>query len=81
MAIKKIIIDCDCGTDDAVALVLLLSAHKLKKIEIKAITCVAGNAPVDCVVKNVFRTLQVCDSLDVRHYTVKNIKYKLNFIF
>lgn len=66
MCVKKIVIDCDAGSDDAIALVMLVSAHKLNKIEIKGITCTAGNASLNNVVNNVFRTLQVCDALDVR---------------
>ncbi|XP_031787342.1 inosine-uridine preferring nucleoside hydrolase isoform X2 [Nasonia vitripennis] len=65
MECQKIIVDCDAGTDDALALILLIAAHKQKKIEILAITCVTGNTYVDNVVNNVFRTLRVCDALDI----------------
>lgn len=62
---KSIIVDCDAGTDDALALIILLAAHRSKKINVKAVTCVNGNTVVDNVVKNVFRTLQVCEITDV----------------
>ncbi|CAG5073783.1 Similar to IUNH: Inosine-uridine preferring nucleoside hydrolase (Crithidia fasciculata) [Cotesia congregata] len=39
--IKKVIVDCDGGYDDAVSLVLLIDAHKKNIIDLKAITCVA----------------------------------------
>ena len=39
--IKKIILDCDPGHDDAVAIML---AAANKKIKILGITCVGGNA-------------------------------------
>lgn len=65
---KDIIVDCDAGIDDALALVLFLPHHKAKKINIKAITCVNGNTGVNNVVKNVFRTLQVCEVSDVSIY-------------
>ena len=41
---KKIILDCDPGHDDAVA-IMLAAAHD--DIEILGITCVAGNATLD----------------------------------
>ncbi|XP_012275099.1 inosine-uridine preferring nucleoside hydrolase [Orussus abietinus] len=65
MELRKVIIDCDAGTDDAVALIILIAAHKTKKIKIMAITCVSGNTSVDNVVINVFRTLEACDALDI----------------
>lgn len=68
MNMKKIIVDCDAGSDDAVALVLLIEAHKRNKIKLMAITCVAGNTTVNNVVKNVFRTLETCDTFDIPVY-------------
>ncbi|OXU30884.1 hypothetical protein TSAR_002605 [Trichomalopsis sarcophagae] len=65
MECQKIIVDCDAGTDDALALTMLIAAHKQKKIEIMAITCVTGNTYVDNVINNVFRTLHVCDAVDI----------------
>ncbi|XP_078039047.1 pyrimidine-specific ribonucleoside hydrolase RihA-like [Augochlora pura] len=62
---KQLIIDCDAGVDDALALIILLAAHKKKEIEIKAITCVNGNTEVVNVVKNVCRTLNVCEVTDI----------------
>ncbi|XP_054014099.1 pyrimidine-specific ribonucleoside hydrolase RihA-like [Hylaeus anthracinus] len=62
---KSIIIDCDAGIDDALALIILIAAHKQKEIEIKAITCVNGNTTVENVVKNVFKTLDVCEVTDI----------------
>ena len=61
----KVVIDCDAGIDDALALIILIAAHKQEKIQIKAITCVNGNTSVNNVVKNVFRTLDVCKATDV----------------
>ncbi|KZC05065.1 PREDICTED: pyrimidine-specific ribonucleoside hydrolase RihA-like [Dufourea novaeangliae] len=65
MTEKNFIIDCDAGVDDALALIILIAAHKQKQIQIKAITCVHGNTTVDNVVKNVFRTLHVCETTDI----------------
>lgn len=62
---KSIIVDCDAGLDDALALIILLAGHVTREIEIKAVTCVNGNTNVDNVVKNVFRTLDVCGCQEV----------------
>ena len=51
---KKIILDCDPGHDDAVA-IMLAAAHD--DIEILGITCVAGNATLENTKKN---ALKVC---------------------
>jgi len=42
-----VIIDCDTGVDDALALLL---ACKSKKLDVLAVTCVAGNGPLDLIV-------------------------------
>lgn len=65
---KSIIVDCDAGLDDALALIILLAGHAAREIEIKAVTCVNGNTNVDNVVKNVFRTLDVCGCQEIPVY-------------
>lgn len=62
---KRVIIDVDVGTDDAVALLLCLAADAKKIIKIEAITCVNGNTTVDNVVCNVYRILAVAKRTDV----------------
>ncbi len=54
---KKIIIDCDPGYDDAVA--LLLAAGN-PNIDVLAITTVAGNQTIDKVTKNALRIAKLC---------------------
>ena len=49
MAVKKIIIDCDPGIDDALALVF---AHGHPDLELLGITTVAGNVGVDTTTAN-----------------------------
>lgn len=65
---KEVIVDCDAGIDDALALIILFAAHKHKRINIRAVTCVYGNTSVQNVVKNVFRTMEACDITDVPVY-------------
>lgn len=52
------IIDTDCGIDDAQAIMMALAAPD---VEILAITCVFGNTAVDNVCQNVLRVLSVCE--------------------
>ena len=40
---RKIILDCDTGTDDAMAIIM---AALSKDIDLSAITCVHGNLPL-----------------------------------
>src|SRR5260221_2654230 len=47
---RKLIIDTDCGIDDAIAILMALADPT---IEVVGITCVSGNAPLDLVTRNV----------------------------
>ena len=49
MTVTPIIIDCDTGIDDAFA---VMFAVRHPEIDLRAVTCVAGNAAVDRVVAN-----------------------------
>jgi purine nucleosidase len=73
---KKIILDCDPGHDDAVA-IMLAAAHN--DIEILGITCVAGNATLENTKKN---ALKVCSLIGKTNIPIfagaeKPINYKL----
>lgn len=57
-----VIIDCDPGVDDALAIILALSSEKLK---VTAITSVAGNVDVEKTTQN---------ALNIVNYTGYNIK-------
>ena len=46
---QKIILDCDPGMDDSIAIVM---AAKSKKLELLAVTTVNGNYPVDVTCMN-----------------------------
>lgn len=59
---KLLLVDVDCGVDDAQAIMLALAAPGVR---ILGITCVHGNTNVENVCKNVLRVLQACDKLEV----------------
>ncbi|XP_034429078.1 inosine-uridine preferring nucleoside hydrolase isoform X1 [Hippoglossus hippoglossus] len=62
MMTKKLLVDVDCGVDDAQAIMLALAAPN---VELLGITCVHGNTTVDNVCKNVLRVLQACNKLEI----------------
>jgi pyrimidine-specific ribonucleoside hydrolase len=57
-----IILDCDPGHDDALAIVLALARPELRTV---AITTVAGNAPLDRTTRNALRVLTLLGRTDV----------------
>lgn len=62
---ERIIIDCDPGTDDAIALML---AIKSNKFNIEGITTVAGNCSIDNAINNTFKILEVSGNEDIPVY-------------
>ncbi len=56
---KPVIIDCDPGHDDAMALMLAVASPEL---ELVAVTTVAGNQTLDRVTANAIRVLDVVDA-------------------
>ncbi|GAC1391912.1 MAG: nucleoside hydrolase [Ktedonobacteraceae bacterium] len=61
---QKIILDCDPGHDDAIA--ILLAAHH-PALELLAITTVAGNQSVE---KTTHNALKVCSLANIRHVPI-----------
>jgi len=55
---RKIIIDTDVGSDDAVALIMAL---KSKNVKVEAITTVCGNIPLELATKNALMTIEIVD--------------------
>jgi purine nucleosidase len=53
---KKVMIDCDVGVDDALALILAFHSPEL---EVKAVTGVTGNVPVGKVFENIQKVLSL----------------------
>ncbi|SDA62390.1 purine nucleosidase [Butyrivibrio sp. INlla18] len=62
---KKIIIDCDPGIDDSLAIMLALQSPEL---EVIGITIVAGNSPAELGFQNAKRVLNFLGRLDVPVY-------------
>lgn len=60
---KKVIIDCDPGIDDSLALMLALASPEL---DVLGITTVAGNVPSDLGAKNALKILAHCPIKDPR---------------
>ncbi len=61
MATEKkipVILDCDTGGDDAMAMALAIASEKL---QVLGVTTVAGNVPLDKVVRNTRNTLSCTD--------------------
>ena len=73
---KKIILDCDPGHDDAVAIMLAAASEK---IEILGITCVAGNATLNNTKLNALKVCSLINRTDINIYSGsdKPLKYDL----
>lgn len=59
----KIILDCDPGHDDAVAILLALAAPQ--EIELLGLTIVGGNVPLELTVDNALRMLLLANREDI----------------
>lgn len=59
MTTKKLILDCDPGHDDAIAILLAAAAEGL---DLRAVTTVAGNAPCEATTKNACALLDLVES-------------------
>lgn len=61
----RLVIDCDPGVDDAIAIALACSSSS---IELEAITTVDGNVDIVNVTRNALATLEMCGKPDVPIY-------------
>lgn len=59
---RSIVIDTDTASDDAIALVL---AVKEPSVDVRAVTVVAGNVPLDLAVRNALVTLDLCGGSEI----------------
>ena len=55
---RKVVVDCDPGIDDAIALMLAFASPG--EIEVLGVTTVAGNVPLDAVAANARRLRALC---------------------
>ena len=65
MTVSKLIVDCDPGMDDAIALLLAAAAPEL---ELCAVTAICGNREVALTARNARRVLDFCDLAQVPVY-------------
>ena len=73
---KKIILDCDPGHDDAVAIMLAAASDE---IDLLGITCVAGNTTLKNTKLNALKVCSLIGSTDIKIYAGSDrpIKYDL----
>ena len=63
---KKIILDCDPGHDDAVAIMLAIASNE---IDLKGITCVGGNAKLENTKLNALKICSLLNREDIPIYS------------
>ena len=72
---RKVIIDTDTATDDAIAIIMAL---KHNNFDVKAITTVAGNVDLEQATQNALYTVELCNkNIPVYKGSSKPIKRKL----
>ncbi len=62
MSRRSIVIDTDTASDDAIALVL---AVREPSVDVRAVTVVAGNVPLDLAVRNAIVTLDLAGGAEI----------------
>lgn len=62
---RKVIIDCDPGIDDSLAILLAMNSDEL---EVLGLTITSGNVPARMGAKNALKTLQIANRLDIPVY-------------
>lgn len=62
---RRIIIDTDTASDDAVAIIMALRSNKIK---VEALTVVAGNVPIDIAVNNAIISVEAANTYNVPVY-------------
>ena len=74
---RKVIIDCDPGIDDSLAIMLAL---KSPEIEVVGITIVCGNSPVEMGAGNAKKVLKQMNRLDVPVYIGEDKPLKRDYV-
>lgn len=67
---RKVIIDCDPGIDDALALMLALKSEEL---DVVGITICSGNVPARMGAKNALKVLELCEKTQVPVYVGEEV--------
>ena len=75
--VQKVVIDCDPGIDDSLALMLALS---MEEIQVEAITIVCGNSPVDMGFSNAKKILKYMGRLDIPIYVGADRPLKREYV-
>lgn len=74
---RKVIIDCDPGIDDSLAILLALNSEEL---EVLGITTVSGNVPARMGAKNALKSLQIASRLDIPVYVGEEVPLKRELV-
>ena len=74
---RKVIIDCDPGIDDSLALMLALS---MEELQVAGITVVSGNGPVDMGFSNAKKVLKRMGRLDIPIYKGAAVPLKREYV-
>ncbi len=74
---RKVIIDCDPGIDDSLAILLALNSEEL---EVLGLTIASGNVPARLGAKNALKTLQIANRLDIPVYIGEEIPLQRELI-
>ena len=67
---RKVIIDCDPGIDDSLAILLAINSPEL---EVLGLTITSGNVPAKLGAKNALKALQMCQRLDIPVYVGEEV--------
>lgn len=74
---RKVIIDCDPGIDDCLAILLALNSEEL---EVVGLTICSGNVPADLGAKNALKALQIAKRLDIPVYVGERLPLKRELV-
>lgn len=74
---RKVIIDCDPGIDDSLAILLALNSPEL---EVLGLTICSGNVPASLGAKNALKALQMCQRLDIPVYVGEEVPLKRELV-
>lgn len=74
---RRVIIDCDPGIDDSLALMLALS---MEELDVAGVTVVCGNSPVDMGAANARKVLKYMGRLDIPVFTGADRPLKREYV-